>query len=416
MKPLLILSKILLVGIFWSIFFIEGIRVIMITNWHFDIFRPTHWQHVLDLWRSGWVIDEPKEWAFILIIFTAVPVWLTVFAALSIVHWNKVFGFLSVIPVKIFNLLFEKQVKKIANTASVKVVKKKKSYKEIRPKSIRPPLEDSAFAPKSVFDTDRQAMLSGIPAPKKSPITATPTSAPEEPKEFTHSLFEFDDDNTIDFDLFAEASTKEPAKTPEKESKPQPSPKANNQPPASKKSRSDNTFPNNKPKRNNVNSSFEIIKQKGYEVITGATIQNTFIDFIGISQNQICLCLNDKEPGDWLADEERFNDEEPLWFSESSHRISPVRKIDLARLTLGEKLKDADMSFEITPFVIIQIGNIINTEDMLDIWQEMKVNVTRIDRGTPKELPLFAKTLEEAEAPVEKSAVDKIKKILRSIA
>ncbi len=414
MKPLLILSKILLVGIFWSIFFIEGIRVIMITNWHFDIFRATHWQHLINLWQSGWVIDEPKEWAFILIIFTAIPVWLTVFAALSIIHWQKFFSILSLIPLKIFNLLFEKQVKKIANTASVKVVKKKKSYKEIRPKSVRPPLEDSAFTPKSVFDTDRQAVLSGIPTPKKS-STSMPSqsSAPQAPKEFTHSLFDFDDDNAIDFDLFAEPTAPEPEKITTQETKPQAPAKNNNNQQPNKKNRPDN---NSKPKRNNVNSSFEIIKQKGYEVITGATIQNTFIDFIGISQNKICLCLNDKEPGDWLADEERFNDEEPLWFSESSHRISPVRKVDLARLSLEEKLKEAEMSFEITPYVIIQIGNIINTEDMLDIWKDMRVNVTRIDRGTPKELPLFAKTLEDAEAPADKTVVEKIKKILRSIA
>ena len=128
------------------------------------------------------------------------------------------------------------------------------------------------------------------------------------------------------------------------------------------------------------------------------------------------MCLNDKEPGDWLADEERFNDEEPLWFSESSHRISPVRKVDLARLTLEETLKDADLSFDVVPFVIEQIGNIINAEDMLDIWKDIGVKVTRIDRGTPKEIPLFAKTLEEADGNVDKAIFEKIKKLLRSIA
>ena len=134
------------------------------------------------------------------------------------------------------------------------------------------------------------------------------------------------------------------------------------------------------------------------------------------SKSQICLCLNDKEPGDWLADEERFNDEEPLWFSESSHRISPVRKADLARITLQEKLKDADLSFDVVPFVIEQIGNIINAEDMFDVWKDIGVKVTRIDRGTPKEIPLLAKTLENADGNVDKSVFEKIKKLLRSIA
>ena len=406
MKPLLILLRIILVGLFWSIFFIEGIRVIMLTNWHFDIFRITHWEHAWNLWLSGWVIDEPKEWAFVLIILTFIPVWITVWAALSTIHWGGLITFLSILPLKIFNRLFEKQVKKIANTASVKVVKKKKSYKEVRPKSIRAPLDDGSRS--SIFDEERKAALSGVSVKSKPRQTSSAVSAPKaEPKEFTHSLFEMGDSEPLDFDLFEETS---PA--PEEI---HPAPASKNESPTTapnKKKSSDGT---GKQKNGSVNSSFELLKQKGYEIITGATIQNTFIDFIGVSKSQICLCLNDKEPGDWLADEERFNDEEPLWFSESSHRISPVRKADLARITLQEKLKDADLSFDVVPFVIEQIGNIINAEDMFDIWKDIGVKVTRIDRGTPKEIPLFAKALEESDGSVDKAVFDKIKKLLRSI-
>lgn len=409
MKPLLILLRIALVGLFWSIFFIEGIRVIMLTNWHFDIFRTSHWLHAWNLWLSGWVIDEAKEWAFILIIFTAIPVWITVWAALSTIRWGSIFAFLGILPLKIFNKIFENQVKKIANTASIKVVKKKKSYKEIRPKSIRAPLDDG-LSHSSIFDEERKAALSGVtikPKPRPSLAPTEPTPTKTETKNFTHSLFEMGDTEPLDFDLF-----EEPAAEPKSAS------------PASDKSERQNTQ-NNKKKTNEqpaqkqksggANSSFELLKQKGYEIITGATIKNTFIDFIGVSKTQICLCLNDKEPGDWLADEERFNDEEPLWFSESSHRISPVRKADLARITLQEKLKDADLSFEVVPFVIEQIGNIINAEDMFDIWKEIDVKVTRIDRGTPKEIPLLAKTLEDADGQADKAVFEKIKKLLRSI-
>ena len=93
-----------------------------------------------------------------------------------------------------------------------------------------------------------------------------------------------------------------------------------------------------------------------------------------------------------------------------------MRKVDLARITLQEKLADADLSFEVIPFVIEQIGNIINAEDMFDIWNSMGVKVTRIDRGTPKEIPLFTKTLEEADGVPEKAVFEKIKKLLRGIA
>ena len=68
MKPLIVLARIAFVGCLWSIIFIEGIRVIMLENWHFDIFWPPHWMHAWNLWLNGWVIDTAKEWAFILII------------------------------------------------------------------------------------------------------------------------------------------------------------------------------------------------------------------------------------------------------------------------------------------------------------------------------------------------------------
>ena len=415
MKPLLILLRIMLVGLLWSIFFIEGIRVIMLTNWHFDIFRPTHWQHAWSLWSSGWIIDEAKEWAFVLIILTAVPVWITVWAALSTIRWERVFKFIGLLPVRLFNFIFEKQVKKITDTAAVKVVKKKKSYKEIRPKNIHQPLDDSLPSQRSPLDEEKRAALSGISVTHKPKTLSGTPKPPVEPKEFTHSLFELGDNEPLDFDLFADTEPETP-KTEEKTAVKTDKTQKSEPQTAPRKKSSENQPPAGKPKSSSVNSSFELLKQKGYEIITGATIKNTFIDFIGVSKSQICLCLNDKEPGDWLADEERFNDEEPLWFSESSHRISPVRKADLARITLQEKLSDADLSFEIVPFVIEQIGNIINAEDMFDIWNSIGVKVTRIDRGTPKEIPLFAKTLEEADGTPEKAVFEKIKKLLRGIA
>jgi len=419
LKPVLLLLRIIIVGLLWSVFFLEGIRVIMLTNWYFDILRWTHWLHAWNLWISGWVIDEPKEWAFVLIVFSMIPVWITVWVALSTIKWGAIFKHLWSVPLSLFGNVFEKPIKQIKNTVAVKVVHKKKSYKEIRPKSANVPVE----APVSAFNEEKRAALSGAPVRKK-PINYAPTPIPvktQEPKEFSHSLFNLEaDEDTIDFDLFEEsvAPKEEKVETPT-ETKEQPVVKKQDK---KSQQQQNNKKSDNKPQQQqkqktaSANSTLEIIKQKGFDVITGATIKNTFIDFIGVSKTQILLCLNDKEPGDWLADEERFNDEEPLWFSESSHRISPVRKADLARLTLEEKLKDADLSFSVTPYVIIQIGNIINAEDMLDIWNDMNVNVTRIDRGTPKEIPLFAKNIEDADDKADKSVLEKIKKLLRTIA
>ena len=432
MKPAFLLLRIIIVGLLWSIFFIEGVRVIMLTNWHFDILRSSHWLHAWNLWASGWVIDEPKEWAFVLIVLSMIPVWITIWAALSAIKWEKLIKNITIIPLSIFGSIFEKPLKQYKNTASVKVVKKKKSYKEVRPRGTGYSMDSGLSTPMTALDEEKRAALSGSPVRQKpKPISAPqPTPKPAEPKEFSHSLFNMDgNEDILDFDLFEESVAPEKQEEPvkkdyNKQEEPSKNTKKSDRRPNQNTSNSQNNVrknpsdnkPQNKNKNSGGNSTFELLKQKGYDIITGATIKNTFIDFIGISKEQICLCLNDKEPGDWLADEERFNDEEPLWFSESSHRISPVRKADLARLTLAEKLKDADFSFEVVPFVIEQIGNIINAEDMLDIWRDLDVNVTRIDRGTPKEIPLFAKVLEDAEEKVDKSVLEKIKKLLRSIA
>ncbi len=281
--------------------------------------------------------------------------------------------------------------------------------------------------------------IKATPKPAVAPnFQALSNPTPAAPKSFDHSLFQFDDDSNDDFDFNFDAFDT-PVEQPKESITPKPEPvKENN--------RNQNRERNNKDKKDapkerdnrdnrdkreakdtrrnqtakNENtqyggSTLEIIKQKGYEVITGATLKNNLVDFVGVANKQICICMLDKEPGDWLADEERFNDEEPLWFSESSHRISPVRKIDLAKQALEEKLKEADLAFTVTPYVIVQLGNIINAEDMLDIWKEMKINVTRIDRGTPKELKLFAKALNEADGAADKENFEKIKKLIRNI-
>jgi hypothetical protein len=126
--------------------------------------------------------------------------------------------------------------------------------------------------------------------------------------------------------------------------------------------------------------------------------------------------LVDKEVGDWLADEEKFNDEEPLWFSESSHRISPVRLVDVVCDALRTKLSVTDMKFKVIPHVVIQSGNVINAEDMFEIWEEMNINVTRINRGSPKEIRLFSKAIETCEAKVDKDTLEKLRKLFRSMA
>ena len=90
MKSLLVFLRIIIVGILWGIVFTEGLRVIMLCNWRFDIFWPDHWRQAIALWKAGWVVRAPKEWAFVLLIITYIPMLLTGWWTLSLVAWEDI--------------------------------------------------------------------------------------------------------------------------------------------------------------------------------------------------------------------------------------------------------------------------------------------------------------------------------------
>jgi len=447
LKSLKTLIRIIIVGLCWGLFFFEGIRVILLTNWHFDLIDPRHWKYVWELWLSGWTIDDSHEIAFLLIIFSFIPLWLTGWASLSLIKWEEIFAQLANKVMQLINRFRgreEKKDKETAKTILQPTIKRKKSYKEIRPRSLSTP---------TTVSNEEKVIPSPIAAnrtlPNVKPIT-TPSATPATTSILDHSLFKFDESEE-EFDLSFDDLDKietTPNNSEKKEKK-----ENNEQQPRQEKRKNDNkehNKDNNNNKRdkknkqsnnketdkdsshknnkqismssqpqapkNSGNSSLEVIKQKGYQVITSATIKNNFVDFIGVADGQICICLVDKESGDWLADEERFNDEEPLWFSESTHRISPVRCADIVQNYLSNKLSENGIDYKISTYVVIQYGNIINAEDMFETWENMHINVTRIDRGTPKELKLFAKSLDEAENSIDTERFEKIKKIVRNLA
>lgn len=510
MKPLRVLARIAFVGCLWSIVFIEGIRVIMLENWHFDIFWPPHWMHAWNLWLNGWVIDTAKEWAFILIILAFIPLWLTGWIALSLIPWEMLAFKAVMYPINLVRSMFN-PLKIVTKTP---VVVKKKSYKEIRPNGPRAPIYDyndaPAAAPTPAVTTAPAAPAVTVPTEKSASARADLKNKAANAREtFSHALFNLDDDDDdfdLDFDSFGKSSDIFKIDNQKKNEKPAPKSKdsRNNRfefneaddddddyRPSrrdNKPRRSDNDDYDNRPRRKKydddddyddkprrrddtrrddrgvrdnrddtrrdakkdtrrrddvrrddvrvkddtrnknraasveeqpaarLNPVADILTQKGYELISGVNIGNTLVDFVGVSSDKICLCLLDKETGDWLADEERFNDEEPLWFSENSHRISPVRRADVAKQALTDKLEGSDLNLEVYAYVVIQTGNIINAEDMFEVWNDMGIEVTRINRGMPKEIKLFSKTIEEAEDKPDKATLDTVKKLIRSLA
>lgn len=429
MKPLLIILKTLIIGLLWSIIFIDGIRVLLLINWHFDIFLREHWRLLAEKWNSG-VSMSRSELAFFLVIVSSIPLWLAGWVGLCIIKWKRLFKPLLMWPLYLYKKLGLKRktpvvIKKKSITEETKTIKKEVPAVKKAPLK-RPPLPSATLMQSNI---NSNLTSRGAPA---SPYQPASKKNPEMPTE--HALFNFDDDDfDLDFDFNKKDKSDvddsipsalvvdEPKKTEKKPDKDIFDIDAEVVEPKSR-----NNHKDNQPRQKNNDSAntsrephtpiLDILKQKGYDVIPSAIIKNTNIDYIAVSKQQLILCLVDKEIGDWLADEEKFNDEEPLWFSESSHRISPVRKVDIARDVLKTKLAIADMRFDIISYVIIQSANIINAEDMFEIWDEKNVNVTRINRGSPKEIRLFSKALDNCEDRADKSTFEKLKKLIHSLA
>ena len=477
MKPLLVLARITLVGLLWSIVFIEGVRVIVLENWRFDIFWPPHWGYAWNLWQSGWVIDTPKEWAFILILLTFIPLWLTGWIALSLIPWERLIYNIIALPFK----LIRRTVRPIAQAVTTApVVVKRKSYKEVRPSGRRLPISDyKAPTTPAVSYAPTTPAVSFAPAPSaQSSAIASTTTRREMPVSdpLSHSVFNLDDEDDsfdLDIDSFEQSDIFKIDSEKNKKSRafeqqeqrihPQqhtdrhisedifddedddlddyepaprrsPAPKRRNnrfdeenesyssdRRSSSKErtTRSERREPQRETQREKSRSSGgnigDILLNKGYDVVRNITIRGTLVDYVAISEDRILLCMTDKETGDWLADEERFNDEEPLWFSENAHRISPVRTIDLARRQFEKLLSSSDFDMDIEPYVIVTAGNIINAEDMFETWDDLNVKVVRYGKGKPTDLPNFQQLVVETKDRLSRDDLVRLKKLMKKM-
>lgn len=292
--------------------------------WQFDPMLVRHWTYVITLWRRGWVIRQPNEWAFVILLFAFVPLWFIGWALLSSVSWWKLIKFILLLPFRPFKRKQsdKKQTKKLK-------ISKKKSYKKIRPPALRAatgkikPIENAAPAKEHKAAPQPQSAPAPAPAPTPAPAPAPRSVVPP--------------------------SSSAPAAA-------------------------------------SGGSVADVLRSAGYRLIQNVMIGSQKIDFIGVAADKVLLCLIDAESGDWLADEERFNDEEPLWFSESNHRVSPVRLALNAKDALVSKLTAKIRDIKVEPMVVISKGTIINAEDMIDVWLNLHIAVCRYESGAPADI------------------------------
>ena len=89
-------------------------------------------------------------------------------------------------------------------------------------------------------------------------------------------------------------------------------------------------------------------------------------DFVQIGKRFFTIVYADFA-GDWLADEDAFAGEQPLWFSEKDHRVSPVFQAVKCRSFFSKELPQIKIdSLVVLPKKCV----VINDEEMQDCWRE----------------------------------------------
>ncbi len=101
------------------------------------------------------------------------------------------------------------------------------------------------------------------------------------------------------------------------------------------------------------------------------------LDLLYISQHEILLVkcdtlfTSDKDQ-DWLADEEVCNGEAPLYFSQGSHRISPIYLLHKVKKFYSSLFPAPQFKIHL---LLICNHTIVNYDDMKPIWDEMDTTV-----------------------------------------
>ena len=331
-----------------------------IGNWRFRLFSPAHWSYVWDEFKSGWIIHSASDWVFVSTIVLLVPAFLVLWWISCKIRWRQ--SALSGCR-KVKSLICKPDPKKVVRK-KIKL-KSKESHKKVRPKPINSIGRPAAKAVGRTMDAGGQG----------TPATPTPPVSPE----FTGG-FDLPNGPTASSVGSIPQTADRPAFLDENDD-------------LDNVSLDDIKLPERERLQEDV---VNLLSGANYQVVRDVLMNKLTLAYVGVATDTIVLALADTEAGDWLADEEFFNEEEPLWFSENAHRISPVYRLVETSKSFQKKVQDAGYPQRVIPMLIEQAGTIINAADMAETWNKMNVIVCRTDMGGPEELPSVAAAVPHA--------------------
>lgn len=402
-------KRTLFIGFIWGCIFIGWwVNGFLIRNWNFNLFHLNDWLFIVDEFRKGWVISASSDWVFFIVLFASIPLYLAGWRCALNIKWLEE---------------MRKNVNRIIYffTGSQNPVKRpgKIQLQQNSAKKTRPPAMDSSVIRPVMKESEIKVPIDNIAAGASRP-TADPF-APASGGYSNPTSTSFGTTGASNYGFGNES--RNPGNNPfgtspaSHFSVPSDSPfnKTFSSPsmqqgfsiapsPLDDKNDFDNMLLEDIkiPERVKLEEDIpSLFMAAGYKLIQNTQLEGQPIDYIAIGKNRIVVCLIDPESGDWLADEERFNGEDPLWFSESSHRVSPIFRLLEQVKPFMERLSGAGFSGTVMPMFIEKKGMIINAEDMLSTWKELSVVVCRTDLGGPDELKSVEHSVITDEAPSE---------------
>ena len=324
-------------------------------GWHFKIFSVNHWVYLWNQFKSGWVIKTSSDWIFFMAVVLMIPVFCLLWWGAVKISWRKSF----MIVFRTIKSWFTPKV--TAETVQKKIkIKSKASHKKVRPRPMNQALRPATKQTGRTMDAG-----SAVSSAPKQPAFVQEQDEPEfNPNEMAPA--------NVDLTQTPAFMNEEISNIPLEDIK----------------------LPEQPRLEENLT---EVLIAANYQVVKDVQLGEVPVDYVGVSAKNVVLCLTDKEKGDWLADEEFFNGEEPLWFSENAHRISPIYRLLTEAKTFAKKMADKGLTQTVIPILIEKEGVIINAGDMAEVWKKMSVVVCRTDLGGPEELPSFGGALPVAD-------------------
>ena len=363
--------------IVWLLFFGWWFRGFLFRNWQFRLFSFSSWRHLMTEFRSGWHISSKSDWIFIFSFIVSPFVFGLLWYLAQKVQWRKLWK-------KIWKALrwpfLRKRKKKLDEAVAAYTPKQ----------AIVAP---SVYRPQAMPSTG--AKLQSAPVSQKSFLNNSTAMG-----NFSSSASE---GSMADFQSFSDFSS---TPSPSVEQPIHPTLTNDDFAKMADTPLSEIKIPEMEPVKEDISS---LLEQAGYTLLPISELSGQKVDLLAASAQDLLIIRYDEEKGDWLADEESFNEEDPLWFSETDHRISPVFQLKQMANTLQQKLGD---TLVVQPVLIEKEGTIINAEDMMKTWNDMGITVCRTGVGGPVELPTGTEIFKEPQEKISAESLEKIKSIL----